>query len=372
MEGLLSPTKDDWKSILKREHRIRQEKIRKERILNPRQRLIGIDKAALDQLVEEKQRQNVHRQQEEIYFSMEQNRLSKMIDFKLKEARSEQLKIHSEMNDFRNRFQQKEHSREFDLNDPLYLHKMTASDKFHWVGLDPDYMHRKKIQQEQQKSWLNQQIMEKFETNRNTSNADKAVGTYVLNQDVQMRENENIKHIERRKNQLNTAIFNQALAQANEKKRLEDRRHEQEDNLAEVINNLCSDMLTEKKESGICQSLFGGSRITPTMNYRGMNDDQLLLIRSEQLKQIQENRSKQLKQKEEDLHFDEITKNRLNSIEIEAQEAQNKRNQSLALQNTINMELMSHQKLQKHYLNEKVYKFTPAEEFFDQFNTTSR
>lgn len=371
MDSLLAPTKDDMKLILKRDYRQRQEQIRRGRIFNPKQRLIGIDKTALDQLVEEKQQKNVFKQKEEIRFSLEQNRLNEMIDSQLNEAHAEQQRIQCEMNEFRNRFQQKEQTREFDLNDPLHIRKMSASDSFRWLGLDPDCVHRKKMQQEQQKSWLNQQILEKMEAKMESSQVEIAMETCALNQEAQMQNNERTKQIHRQKNQLDTARFNQSLAQAQKQKRLEARRHEDEDNLAEIMNSLCSDMLTENKESGVYLSLFGGSRITTSM-YRGMTDEQLHEIRSEQLQQIKDKQSNKAKQKENDLLFDENDKNRLKLFEIQEQEIQKKRNHLFSLQNSTNMHLQSHQKQRNHYLNKNVYKFTPTEDFFNQFNTTSR
>lgn len=371
MDDLLAPTKDDMKSILKREFQKRQEQIRKGRIFNPKQRLIGIDKTALDQLVEEKQRKNVFKQKEEICFSLEQNRLKEMIDSQLNDAHAEQQRIQCEINEFRNRFQQKEHTREFDLNDPLYICKMSASDSFHWLGLDPDYIHRKKMQQEQQKSWLNQQIFEKMQNKKEDNQAKMAMDTCALNQEAHMENNEHTKHIQRQKNQLDTARFNQSLAQAQKQKRLEDKRHEEEDNLAEIMNSLCSDMLTENKESTACSSLFGGSRITPSM-YRGMSDDQLNEIRNQQLQQIKAKQSNRAKEKEDELLFDENIKHRLKLLEIQEQEIQKKRNQLFSQQNSTNMHLQSHQKQRNQYLNREVYKFTPTEDFFDQFNKTSR
>lgn len=371
MDSLLAPTKDDMKLLLKQDYRKRQEQIRKERIFNPKQRLIGIDKTALDQLVEEKQRKNEFKQKEEICYALEQNRLQQIINSQINEAQAEQQRIQCEISEFRNRFQQKEQTREMDLNDPLFVCTKSTSDKFNWLGLDPDFIHRKKLQQEQQKSWLMQQISEKMQGKMEFNKADVAMETCAFNQNAQMDSIARTKHQERRKDQLDIAKFNQSLARARKQKQLEDKRHEEEDNLAEIINNLCSDMLTENKESGVCLSLFGGSRVIPTM-YRGMSDDQLNEIRHEQLQQIKYKQSnKAAQKKKDDLIFDENVQHRL-KFEFEDQEIQKKRNQLYSLQNLTNVHLQSEQKQRNQYLNNEVYKFTPNEDFFNQFNTTSR
>lgn len=371
MNSLMAPTKDDMKLLLKMDYRKRQEQIRKERIFNPKQRLIGIDKTALDRLVEEKQRKSEFKQKEEICFASEQNRLQEMLDAQINEAHAEQLRTQHEINEFRNRFQQKEQTRENDLNDPLFVYTKSTSDRFDWLGLDPDYIHRKKLQQEQQTSWLNQQISEKMQEKMEVSKAEIAMETCALSQEAEVENIARSKQMQRRKDQLDTAKFNQSLAQSRKQKHLEDKRHEDEDNMAEIMNHLCSDMLTENKESGVCLSLFGSSRVIPTM-FRGMSDDQLNEIRNEQLQQIQDKQSNKAAQKQmEDLLFEESIEHQL-KLEFEDQAVRNKRNQICALQKQTNMQLQSQQNQRNQFLNSEVYKFTPTEEFFNQFNTTSR
>lgn len=371
MNNFFAPTKDDMKLILKRDYRKRQEQIRRERIFNPKQRLIGIDKTALDQLVEEKQRKNEFKQKEEMCFSMQQNRLQEMVDSQINEAHAEQQRIHCEINEFRGRFQQKGQTRENDFNNPLYVCAKSTSDRFDWLGLDPNYIHRRKMQQEQQKSWLNQQISEKMHGKMEVSKAEMAMEMCALNQEAEVENIAQTKQMQRRKDQLDTAKFNQSLAQARKQKQLENKRHEDEDNMAEIINCLCSDMLTENKESGVCLSLFGSSRVIPTM-YRGMSDDQLKEFQNEQLQQIKDKLSNKTAQKKaKDLLFDESIKYQL-KFEFEDQEVQNERNHLNSLQNLTNMHLQSQQKQRNQYLNKEVYRFTPTEDFFNQFNSTSR
>lgn len=371
MDRLLIPTKEEMKFQLKREYRERQSELRKERIFNPRKRIFGIDKEALDQLVQEKKLQNVCKQKEEKCFTLNQNRLKEIIDVQLDEARAERRHLQCEINDFRNRCQQKNQAREFDLNDPLYIRKMSTYDGLHWLGIDPDHEHRKKLQQEQQKSWLNQQIQEKMENNEEVGKAQKAIEIYQVNQVIQLKNDEQNKRIQCRQNQSDTAKFNQSLAQTQKQQRMLDSRNEDEDNLAEIMNNMCSDILTENKETAVCLSLFGGSRINPAM-YRGMTDEQLNAIRKAQLRQIEEKRLNIVKQREAELLFHEMTNDQLKLLEIEDQKIRIQRNQCSALQHSTNMHLLTHQKQRNNHLNKEVYKFTPTEDYFAQFNTTSR
>lgn len=370
MESLLAPTKDDMKSMSKREHRQRQEQVRRERIFNPRVRLIGIDKSALDQHVQEKQYQKLMEQNEEKCFALEQHRQTEAINSELNEVAEEQKRKQCELNEFRNKFQQKEQTRDFDLNDPNRLRKMCPSEGLDWLGVDPEYSHRIKLQREQQKSWLQQQIDEKNAIKKNMTEAKKAIETDVLNQDAQINEKAWNERQQRQKIQSETALYNFKLAQALRAKQMAEKRREEEDNLAEIMNNLSSDMLTESKDYG-ASSLWGEARVNTSM-YRGMTDEQLLEIRHEQLRQIEEKKLNAEMMKKNEILFNENVKNHINSVELEERDVQNQRLQERAHQNSMNAQLLEEQKERNQFLNSKVYKFTPSEAYFDQFNTTSR
>lgn len=370
MDKLLAPTKDEMKSLLKYEYRQRQEQARKDRIFNPRIRLIGIDKNALDQHVQEKQQQQFEQAKQEHCFAMEQNRQMEMCNLQINEAAAERMRMQREIDEFRNQFQRKEQTREFDLNDPNYLRYQSA-DSLDFLGRDPQCMHRIRLQREQQKSWLEQQIDEKIEIQIKMSEADQAIEIGALNQDAQLSKEEQLKRMQRKKQLFDTANFNLALAQAQKQKQLDEKRREYEDNLAEMMNHLSSDMLMENKEAGASSSLFGGKRINPT-TYRGMTDDQLNEIRREQLQQIKQKKFQMALQKENEMLYAEVLTNNLNQLEAEDQDAQCKRTQMLTQQSSINGQLVNEQKQRNHHLNEDLYKFTPTQEFFDQFNTTTR
>lgn len=370
MDKLLAPTKDDLKSMVKREYRQRQEQARKERILNPRVRLIGVDKEALDEHVKEKQYQKLLEQKEELCFAAEQNRLFDEVDGQLKKIAEEKLREQCEMNEFRNRYQRKEETREFDLNDPHRLRKMPSSDGLNWLGFDAENVQRVKLQREQQKSWLQQQIDEKNELKKNFTEAEQAFESTALNQDILIKEKEFTESEQRRKIQLDTAKFNFKLMQMQKAKKMEDKRRERQDDLAEIMNNLSSDMLLESKED-VASSLFGENRFSTT-TYRGMTEHQLNEIRNEQLRQIQEKKCQLEEMKKSDVVYNEAVKNQMNSLEMEEQRVQRKRQQSQADQNAVNALLFEDQKQRNQHLNSEVYKFTPTEEYFEQFNKSSR
>lgn len=84
-----------------------------------------------------------------------------------------------------------------------------------------------------------------------------------------------------------------------------------------------------------------------------MLDDQLNEICCEQLRQIQEEQSNNVKQKQADFMFDGITRELFKLLETEDQKVQSERNLSLALQHSTKRQLQSHQKRHNIHLNKK-------------------
>lgn len=366
----MAPTKDDLKSLLKRDYRQKLEQARRERIFNPRIRLIGVDKDALDQHVQEKECKKLSKIKEELCYAMEQDRQTEALNEELTKLSAEKFQAQCKLNEFRSNCQRKDQAREFDLNDPEYLRKMPPQG-FDWLGEDPNNLHRIKLQREQQKSWLQQQLYEKHQMKKNMSEMQKAIDMDALNKDEQLKASDQTKRKQHQKLLADTARYNLALAREQRAKQTESRRKEEEDNLAEIMNNVSSDMLMENKDTSISSSLFGGSRINPTM-YRGMTSEQIRDIRMEQLRQIDEKLSKMAKMKESDERFDETMKARTNLLETEEQNARREKLQILTEQKAMNARLLQEQKQRNHHLNEDVYKFKPTDEYFEQFNTTTR
>lgn len=91
----------------------------------------------------------------------------------------------------------------------------------------------------------------------------------------------------RQKIQLSIAEFNRMLAAEQLQKKMKQKSEEQEDNLAEIYNNLTSDMLTENPECA--NSRFGLNRIV-TANYKGMSPSELENIRRIQQNQLADNK----------------------------------------------------------------------------------
>lgn len=371
MDKLLAPTKEDLKLMLKRDYRQRQELARRERIFNPRQRIIGIDKTALDQHVNLKQHERLMKQKEELWHSMEQERQTKEFDLKMNGLVEEKAMKEREMNEFRLKYQRKDQARDYDLIDPLHLQKMPPGNGLEWLGEDPSNLDRIKMQQEQQKSWLQQQMHEKYSMQQDKNKADRLNEMRTIFDDQQQQHNAELLRRKRQQYQMDTAKYNLALAQSQKAKMMEKKKCEEEDNMAEIMNNLASDMLSESKDTGVASSIFGGKRLIPTM-YKGMTENEIKNIRQEQLRQIDENLTKLEQTKESNQMYYDCMKQRRELLEIEEQELQKHKEQTLTEQMMLNAQLLREQKERNQHLNKDVYKFKPTDEYFEQFNKTTR
>ena len=98
----------------------------------------------------------------------------------------------------------------------------------------------------------------------------------------------NLKLVTNGKILFNIIFANKSLYQANDQEcnKLRKKKQEEEDNLAEIYNNLTSDMLTENPDCA--QSAFGIGMKVPNL-YRGMTSTELAAFRKAQADQVKEN-----------------------------------------------------------------------------------
>lgn len=371
MDCLKKLTNDDLKLLAKRELRQKQESQRKERIFNPRTRIIGIDKHALDEGIRAKKQREVNERNEELAYAKELQTQCNIINCQLKELKIEQSQLDSEMNEFRLRFQQKNQTRDFDLNDPECLKKTSPFDGLHWLGEDSMISHRKYLQKLQLKSWLLQQIDEQKQIKDNTTKANIETAQMMATHDQRLKEIQESENRLRHEIYRKTALYNMELAQQKESKAIQLKKQCENDNLAEILNHLTSDMLLETKEIAMTSNLLGSNRICVDM-YRGMTDEQLQAIRFEQKCQIEEKQRKLADEKEMNARYIKSVRARFDMLAYEDEQKQKQRQQMLCEQNMINAQLRDEQKQRNQYLNKELYTFTPSEEYFDQFNTTTR
>lgn len=269
MNNFITPTKEDLKRAAKYEFRQNQEAARKERIFNPRRRLIGIDKQALDDQVEERKQQLQDEQNEKMAYDQYFNHECEKLNKKLYELSLERVRMKREIDEFRRKHQRFEQSRDFDLNDPNYLLKTPPDQGQTFLGEDPISLQRHRLQLAQQKSWLEQQMYEQNEIKKDMDDAKRAFDDALNKRDVRLREIDQEEKNLRRQMQKNTAQYNLQMAREQKAKRIQQKKEDDEDNLADIVNHMTSDILTENRDAGLEASQFGPHRAVGTM-FRGM------------------------------------------------------------------------------------------------------
>ena len=194
-------------------------------------------------------------------FHEEQRKQSHLILLKQHEFENERFRMRQELNDYRNYYQKKEYSRDFDLFDPDGLKKslparlgdndprLTISGAQKFEGEDLGGKNRSKAQKEQQRIWLEQQIREKRQ-----AEIDRLQREKMLEDSLDARERLIYEMAEKEKGEkhklkaeINEFNKNLNLNQENEKQIR--KREEEEDNLAEIYNSLTSDLLTENPDA---------------------------------------------------------------------------------------------------------------------------
>lgn len=356
-----------------------QERQRRDRILDTKSRIFGLDTEALNSQVEEKRRQRYAEQRQEQEFSeMERKRAEEAEQFDREESEMRR-KMDEETNLFRKTSQLKESTREFDLNDKDALKKskppritdndpwLSVSGAQKFAGEDLAHAERLKAQKEEQKMWLQRQMEEKRRNLEATKLRDKDIYAYLVANANRDHERETMNTVRRHELSRENAEYNRVLAKERHNQIISDRIAEEKDNLAEIYNHLSSDMLKENPDTA--KSALGRNRKVQYM-YRGMSKAEVESYRQGQLGQQQEaqrnadadkkNEQDQMKMQEAEFRREEIVQRQLNRLN---------KNEALDLKEE-NERLASLQAAEEMTRNRKDNR--PTEEYFQQFNTTSR
>ncbi|XP_050569142.1 RIB43A-like with coiled-coils protein 2 isoform X3 [Cygnus atratus] len=315
------------------ERRRQRELQRQSRVFNARLRTIGVDKDALDAQVKDRKIQEAAKKarNEELANEIKQN--DKVMCMLEERQKYDIRNINKAVSDFQKNFQKPETRREFDLSDPQALKKDRPA---RLSDSDPRYdLHDKNTIE------LDRKTMEQQRTEEETHRAVCAA----------------------------TKEFNRSqAAELAERKKLE-KHQKMKDDMDEISSLLQGDLLSENPEQAI--SSFGRHRVI-TDRWKGMNQDQLMAIRSSQQQQVLE----KLRLKEEECRRDaEWDRQSIQAARAQLILERHQQRQSwerCRALDSINAELSQEQKSKNIYLKEEEYSNVPTSQYFAQFNTTSR
>ncbi|PNF15395.1 RIB43A-like with coiled-coils protein 1 [Cryptotermes secundus] len=372
---------EDRKQAAAIERRRRIEEERKNRIFNARQRLIGIDQAALTQQIEEKKAREEEQRKIDKAFDEQCIHGAKLALFLENKIEEEKRHVSQDINAFREVYQRPENRREFDLYDPDGLKKSlparlldddprcgpSSAQKF--AGEDLASEKRWKAQQEQCRSWLEQQITERRAADSDKRAAQKAYDEAVLARDKLACELERMEQeCQRRINEANLR-FNKALVEEQVLQRRLDEAKELEDKQAEIYNHVTGDMLTENPD--VANSNLGPGRKIQYL-YKGMSTEERENVRREQLRQIVENEAKRQAQARLETEWQEMVIGIDKHCVLQEREIMRKQRELDKKILEQNKQLAKEQTTKQEYMERVVFTNVPTEAYYDQFNTTTR
>ncbi|XP_030033420.2 RIB43A-like with coiled-coils protein 2 [Manduca sexta] len=370
----------DRKEAQNRERRRQCELERRSRIFNARNRKIGVDVPFLERQIAEKNAERDEQKRRDLAFAQQMIKDSNLAVVLEARELEERRRIGVEIDAFRHNYQRMEDRREYDLNDPEVLKKqlpprasdgdpvgMSSAQKFE--GEDLNYEERKKLMASQKNAWLEQQVQERKAAEEERKKAEAAYMMAIKARDARASELDKLEQECRYRLGQANLRYNEALAA--EKKQLEQIIKEQEeaDNTAEIYNNLTSDMLTENPD--VAKSAFGKDRAIGFM-YKGMNQEELKKFYAAQKEQMAAAKAKREAEEKMEAEWQALAK----SIqrEVARQDIQDQRlRREIARQLMEENQLMALQQKEKEkYYKEVVYNNTPTDEYYAQFNTTTR
>ena len=280
---------------------------RAERLKDPKQRAMGVDRSALDEQVREKKALQELEKERSAFYDQQALLMDKHALSLQQEVNEIRAKREKELVDYRATYQKREARRDFDLYDPKALKKdlparVTDEDPRNgpsglqrFEGEDLDMPARKALQEEQQRRWAQQQVDEKLmkkwmEQEANRTYEERAEETNYRNYQIE----QNIA-AQRRQMFVNTADFNKALAEQKRREQLRDRNLQTQKNLEEIHNMLDSDYLNERE--GTVTSL--GEKVKAE-RFKGLTQEQRERILAEQQKQREDLQRRRLQDAEEE------------------------------------------------------------------------
>lgn len=363
------------------ERRRNREQQRQSRIFNTRYRTMGVDLPTLERQVQE--RKDMEAAERARFAALDADRKEcNMVALMLEQRENKKVRdINKAVQKFRDVHQQTESRRDFDLYDPEILKKdrptrvcdedprcgPSSLQKF--AGEDLNEKERKKLQTDLFNKYLKEQ-----KTEREISDAQRKYADELFDK-KRIELDERAQHLGKMEDECRKAMniamsnFNQALAREMSERRTLQKQQEEDNNFAEIYNNLTGDILTENPE--IALSSFGPHRVVPD-RWKGMSPEQVKAILNIQEQQRQEKQRLEEEEKQQDEEWDrQRTQDAHAAMKLEEQEDQLSRDIRKRMDER-NQELSKVQRDRMEYLDKVVYTNNPTAHYHSQFNTSSR
>lgn len=379
LKSLLN-TESDLKEAATIEKRRRAEEERKRRFFDAKQRILGIDCHELDrQLLEKEQAVQAEKERARLE-SEEMKRNLEIAEARADEMRDQKKQSEIELNEYRKQCQQPRDTNDYDLYDPEGKRKslparlddedprLSKSGGQLFLGEDLTHQNRIREQQVLQKQWLDQQIAERKSLEMNQKKSDRLFDESMSRHDLYTISQGDRVMSEKRDLQRQIREYNQALANQKRENVKKQKEMDQQDNLAEIYNFLSSDLLKERQPNG---SSLGPNRCIPYA-YKHMTDEQVEKHRMEQEIQKVDNERKRMHEEQQKQQWDELSEATHREMSLKERALSRNIRQMNANLREENERMAVEQKHKIEHFEKVINTNPPTEEYFGQFNTTSR
>ncbi|GKT13337.1 RIB43A like protein [Aduncisulcus paluster] len=361
------------------EARRKREEERKKRIFDPKTRIIGIDKDALDQQVRIKKEKAdedkmIDRQFDELMISA-----SEAYAADEREYMDKRRAVRASVDGF-NKQIPPETRREFDIYDPKILQKdrvirdgdydktLGISSGQVFGGEDLKSKQRSLLQKRQQAIWLARQIEEKEEKERQRKGYEKEVADRERMELEDMQGFVSEHEHARRHVREGVREFNEALAIETAQRRLDDKLQKEKEEADHVKYVMESDLMCERYETTVRP--LNPLRSVP-YNFKGMTETQRKAIRDAQLKQIEEKKQTDEREKRREREWAEQTISMEEQLERTASQIHERKKQyARDLQAQILQQ--KEEQAQTAKKMKEIYDNKVTDDFYSKFSSSSR
>lgn len=357
-----------------------REEERKGRIFDSKQRTIGFDYDALKKQMEERRAREEEDRKLQTAADLEMVRQDKLIQQHEQRQQAEMRAIAKANVEFHAVSQPRERRREFDLNDPFAVKhappirdgdndpRLGPSSLQKFAGEDLSHDARQKLQQQQMRQW-NQQQLELKEKEREEEETIRRLEEVRLKSQRQHL-NELQASESNARFEMTHASLEANLAMATEKalRLREEQAREEQLKLDELIAAVNSDFLTENP---LAATPSGATKMMMD-RFKGFSPAQLEAIRREQQSQAEFLQTQRLESKQlKDAQDRQMALYDRTAVLLE-RKTERTRKELARLQAETNFRLAEEQKTRRQVESAGVKTAAPTEEYFSQFNTSSR
>ncbi|XP_069039508.1 RIB43A-like with coiled-coils protein 1 [Lepisosteus oculatus] len=352
---------------------------RRSRVFNPRVRTLGVDLPGLERQVEERRvLEEAERRRDRAFDALSLAQDAVFVQGQQEEQET-RAQLARELQEFRATQQCPKDSRDFDLNDPRAIHSdspagLTDPDAQYgpasmqrFEGEDPGEKERRRIQKEENERVLRAQIEERARRCQEQNHKESVSERLRLLEDLRAVQLSALE--EECKRAAQTALTDYHRAQAAERAEREraERAREEQEKLAELRQQVTSDLLTEQAEAG----LAGGGRVL-TDRWKGMSPGQHSAILRERQEQCTERERRRAAERWTEAQWGQLQSVAARKAREEEESALERAREGREQLARYNAQLAQEQRLHQQYLEKELYTNQPTAHYFTQFNTSSR